>query len=75
MLTEQDRININDYHYNNYKNILKSLNNNDEAEIKAICSREMNIIDQDMYIENDNEEIQNIIKELDATSKLHLVQK
>lgn len=75
MLIEQDRININDYHYNNYKNILKALNNNDEAEIKAICSREMNIIDQDMYIENDNEEIQNIIKELDATSKLHLVQK
>lgn len=75
MLIEQDRININDYHYNNYKNILKALNNNDEAEIKAICFREMNIIDQDMYIENDNEEIQNIIKELDATSKLHLVQK
>lgn len=75
MLIEQDRININDYHYNNYKNILKALNNNDEAEIKAICSREMNIIDQDMYIENDNEEIQSIIKELDATSKLHLVHK
>lgn len=75
MLIEQDRIDINDYHYNNYKNILKALNNNDEAEIKAICSREMNIIDQDMYIENDNEEIQSIIKELDATSKLHLVHK
>lgn len=65
MLTEQDRINSNEYHYSNYKNILKALNNSDEAEIRAICIREMNIIDQDEYIENDNEEIQGKIIELD----------
>jgi len=73
MLTEQDRINSNEYHYENYMNILKALNNGDEAEIRAICVREMNIIDQDNYIENDSEEIKDIIKELDATSKIHLV--
>lgn len=69
MLTEQDRINLNEYHYNNYKEILKAINSNDEAEVKAICIREINIIAQDDYIENDNEEIQNIIKELDASGK------
>lgn len=69
MLTEQDRINLNEYHYNNYKEILKAINSNDEAEVKAICIREMNVIAQDDYIENDNEEIQNIIKELDASGK------
>lgn len=69
MLTEQDRINSNEYHYNNYKEILKAINSNDEAEVKAICIREMNIIAQDDYIENDNEKIQNIIKELDASGK------
>lgn len=74
MLTEQDRINSNKYHYSNYKSILKALNNKDEAEIKAICIREMNIMDYDDYIENDNEEFRDIIKELDATSKIHLVQ-
>lgn len=73
MLTEQDRINSNEYHYENYMNILKALNNGDEAEIRAICVREMNIIDQDNYIENDSEKIKDIIKELDATSKIHLV--
>lgn len=65
MLTEQDRINSNEYHYENYMNILKALNNGDEAEIRAICIKEMNIIDQDNYIENDNEEIQGKIIELD----------
>lgn len=74
MLTEQDRINSNEYHYENYKNILNALNNKDEAEIRAICTREMNIIDQDNYIENDSEEFKDIIKELDGTSKIHLVQ-
>ena len=72
MLIEQDRININDYHYNNYKNILKALNNNDEAEIKAICFREMNIIDQDMYIENDNELIKTEVKKHKMNDKLLL---
>lgn len=74
MLAEQDRINSNEYHYENYINILKALNNGDEAEIRAICIKEMNIIDQDNYIENDNEEFEDIIKELDGTSKIHLVQ-
>jgi hypothetical protein len=74
MLTEQDRINLNEYHYNNYKEILKAINSNDEEEVKAICVREMNIIDQDDYIENDNKEFNDKIKELDKFSKLHLVQ-
>lgn len=74
MLTEQDRINLNEYHYNNYKEILKAINSNDEEEVKAICVREMNIIDQDDYKENDNKEFNDKIKELDKFSKLHLVQ-
>lgn len=74
-MSEQDRKNSNEYHYENYKNILKALNNGDEAEIRAICIKEMNIIDQDNYIENDNEEFKDIIKELDGTSKIHLVRR
>lgn len=74
-MSEQDRKNSNEYHYENYKNILKALNDGDEAEIRAICVREMDIIDQDNYIENDNEEFKDIIKELDATSKIHLVRR
>lgn len=46
-MSEQDRLNSNDYHYKNYKDILIALNSNDEAEAKAICRREMNIIDED----------------------------
>lgn len=45
-MSEQDRINANKYHYENYRNILMALNCNDEAEAKAICVREMNIIDE-----------------------------
>lgn len=52
-MSEQDRINANEYHYENYKNILIALNSGDEAEAKAICVREMNIIDEDSFIEND----------------------
>lgn len=74
-MSEQDRKNSNEYHYENYKNILKALNDGDEAEIRAICVREMDIIDQDNYIENDNEEFKDIIKELDGTSKIHLVRR
>lgn len=51
-MSEQDRINANKYHYENYKNILIALNCNDEAEAKAICVREMNTIDEDSFIEN-----------------------
>lgn len=61
-MSEQDRINANEYHYENYKQILIALNSNDEAEARAICTREMNIIDQDMFIENDSEDKE--IKEL-----------
>lgn len=64
MLIEQDRINSNKYHYNNYKEMLKALNNEDNAKAKAICIREMNIMDYDDYIENDNEEFQGKIIEL-----------
>ena len=52
-MSEQDRINANKYHYENYRNILMALNCNDEAEAKAICVREMNIIDEDSFIDND----------------------
>ena len=54
-MTEQDRLNMNEYHYNNYKSILIALNSKDEAEARAICTREMNIIDTDNFIENDEE--------------------
>lgn len=54
-MNERDRKNANDYHYQNYKNILIALNSNDEAEAKAICVKEMNIIDEDSFIENDEE--------------------
>lgn len=52
-MSEQDRINANKYHYENYKNILMALNCNDEEEAKAICIREMSIIDDDIFINND----------------------
>ena len=55
MMTEQDRKNSNKDHYENYKQILMALNSGDEAEAKAICVREMNIIDEDSFIENDEE--------------------
>lgn len=52
-MSEQDRKNANEYHYKNYKDILIALNSGDEAEAKAICVREMDIIDEDSFIEND----------------------
>lgn len=54
-MSEQDRLNANEYHYKNYKDILIALNSNDEAEAKAICIREMSIIEDDNFIENDEE--------------------
>ena len=54
-MNERDRKDANEYHYENYKQILIALNSNDEAEAKAICVREMNIIDEDSFIENDEE--------------------
>lgn len=55
VMSEQDRLNANDYHYENYQDILEALSNGDEAEARAICVREMNIIDKDNFIENDEE--------------------
>lgn len=54
-MSEQDRLNANEDHYNNYKSILVALNSNDVEEAKKICRREMRIISEDMAIENDEE--------------------
>lgn len=54
-MSEQDRINANEYHYSNYKRILKALDNKDEAEARSICIREMSIIDKDISIEDDDD--------------------
>ena len=54
-MNEQDRQNANDYHYENYKKILIALNSNDYEEAKAICKKEMSIIAEDIFIENDEE--------------------
>lgn len=54
-MSEQDRLNANDYHYENYQDILAALDSGDEAEARAICVREMNIINEDNFIENDEE--------------------
>lgn len=57
-MSEQDRLNANDYHYSNYEKIY---NAKDLAEAKAIALEEMKIIYDDNFIENDEE---GIIKEL-----------
>lgn len=51
-MSEQDRLNANDYHYSNYEKIY---NAKDLAEAKAIALEEMRIIHDDNYIENDEE--------------------
>lgn len=51
-MSEQDRLNANDYHYSNYERIY---NAKDLAEAKAIALEEMRIIDEDNFIENDEE--------------------
>ena len=51
-MSEQDRINANDYHYSNYEKIY---NASDLAEAKAIALEEMRIISEDNFIENDEE--------------------
>ncbi len=63
-MNDKDRLNSNEYHYLNYKNILIALDNKDEAEARAICTREMSIIDEDVAIENgdDVEEKSKIIE-------------
>lgn len=54
MLTEQDRVNINKYNYGRYEAIY---NAKDFEEAKRIALEEMKIIDDDDYIENDEEGI------------------
>lgn len=51
-MSEQDRLNANDYHYSNYEKIY---NASDLAEAKAIALEEMKIISEDNFIENDEE--------------------
>lgn len=57
-MSEQDRQNANDYHYNNYERIY---NAESLEAAKLIALEEMRIIHDDNYIENDEE---GIIKEL-----------
>lgn len=49
-MSEQDRMNANDYHYNNYERIY---NATDLAEAQAISLEEMKIINDDICFEED----------------------
>lgn len=51
-MSEQDRLNANDYHYSNYEKIYNAGN---LAEAKALALEEMRIISEDNFIENDEE--------------------
>lgn len=51
-MPEQDRLNMNDYHFKNYERIY---NAKDLAEAQAIALEEMRIISEDFFIENDEE--------------------
>ena len=53
-MSEQDRINANDYHYSNYEKIY---NASTLEEAKAIALEQMKIISDDNYIENGEEDI------------------
>lgn len=55
-MSETDRVMANEYHEQNYLDILKALNNHDEAEARAICVREIKIINEDFAIEADEED-------------------
>jgi len=46
-MNEQDRLNANEYHYENYKQILMEINSSNADKAKEICRREMSIIDED----------------------------
>lgn len=50
-MNDKDRINANEYHFCNYRNILSAINDRAYEEAKAICIREMNIISIDDDIE------------------------
>ena len=51
-MSEQDRLNANEYHFNNYERIY---NAKDLVEAQAIALEEMRIISEDNFIENDEE--------------------
>ena len=51
-MSEQDRLNANEYHFSNYERIY---NAKDLVEAKAIALEEMRIISEDNFIENDEE--------------------
>lgn len=53
-MSEQDRLNANEYHFERYESIY---NAKDLAEAKAIALGEMKIISDDNFIENDEEGI------------------
>ena len=53
-MSEQDRINANNYHYCNYEKIH---NASTLEEAQAIALEEMKIMDDDNYIENGEEDI------------------
>lgn len=53
-MSEQDRINANDYHYSNYEKIY---NASTLEEAQAIALEQMKIIYNDNYIENGEEDI------------------
>lgn len=67
-MSEEDRMNANEYHFSNYKKIIEALDNNDETQARAICVTEMNIIAEDFVIEDD-EDFESKIIELDASGK------
>ena len=57
-MNEQDRLNANNYHFSNYEKIYNAAS---LEEAQAIALEEMRIINEDNFIENDEE---GIIKEL-----------
>lgn len=52
-MNEQDRIYANEYHFRNYERIY---NAKDLEEARKIALNEMKIIQDDLFIENDEEE-------------------
>ena len=53
-MNEQDRINANKYHYSNYEKIYNAAS---LEEAQTIALEEMRIINEDNFIENDEEGI------------------
>ena len=59
-MSEQDRINANNYHYANYERIYNAV---DLAEAKVIALEEMKIICNDEFINNDEEEKRELVND------------